>query len=273
MSKTCSKILEVLWELARSNDLPCHLIERALEEHLNVLTEIPNKETLRKSYVSRCIDDLKNGHQVVNFFLINDFVIIISLVFIFVFSLKKGTLPLLRHLLNVAKCIVKGTGVYHKPDKAALAEWNGHHEIIKLLLASLCKCHGQAVSSGKNLNQHLSHETVVDKKYGYLHGQLVYAHLELLQFLLKEADLYLPWTRCKEMWDILVANPDACEADREVIYYISVCNSFIHTLCVKIVLFSVVCFMSRRHATRYSKFVIQGENVEKQSFSTYFKRI
>jgi ubiquitin carboxyl-terminal hydrolase 9/24 len=64
VSKTGSKILEVLWELAHSNDLPCHLIERALEEHLNVLTEIPNKEQLRKSYVQRCIDDLKKGHQV-----------------------------------------------------------------------------------------------------------------------------------------------------------------------------------------------------------------
>lgn len=64
VSKTGSKILEVLWELAHSNDLPCHLIGRALEEHLNVLTEIPNKEQLRKSYVLRSIDDIKKGHQV-----------------------------------------------------------------------------------------------------------------------------------------------------------------------------------------------------------------
>lgn len=128
----------------------------------------------------------------------------------------QGTLPLLRHLLNVARSIVKGTGTYHKPDKAALADWNNSYDIVKLLLVSLGRCHSQAVASAKILNQSLSHETIVDARYGYRHGQLVRTHLDLLQLLLKEADLYLPWTRCKELWDTLVTNHDACEADREV---------------------------------------------------------
>lgn len=128
----------------------------------------------------------------------------------------QGTLPLLRYLLNVARSMIKGSGTYHKPDKAALAEWNTNHEIVKLLLVSLGKCHSQAVCSAKSSSQTLSQETIVDVKYGYRHGQQVEAHLDLLQLLLKEADLYLPWARCKEMWDILVNNPDACEADREV---------------------------------------------------------
>ena len=59
VSKTGSKILETLWDLARYSGLPCHLVERALDEHLSVLAEIPNKEQLRKTYVLRCIDDLK----------------------------------------------------------------------------------------------------------------------------------------------------------------------------------------------------------------------
>lgn len=112
--------------------------------------------------------------------------------------------------------MVKGSGTYHKPDKTALAEWNTNHEIVKLLLVSLGKCHLQAVASAKVLGKSLSQETIVDIRYGYQHGQLIQAHLDLLQMLLKEADLYLPWARCKEMWDILVTNPDGCEADREV---------------------------------------------------------
>lgn len=64
VSKTGSKILETLWDLARYAGLPCHLVERALDEHLSVLAEIPNKEQLRKTYVLRCIDDLKKGNQV-----------------------------------------------------------------------------------------------------------------------------------------------------------------------------------------------------------------
>lgn len=143
----------------------------------------------------------------------------------------QGTLPLLRHLLNVARSMVKGSGTYHKPDKAALAEWNASHEIVKLLLVSLGKCHSQAVASAKALCQSLSQETVVDGKYGYRHGQLIQAHLDLLQLLLKEADLYLPWARCKEMWDTLVTNPDACESDREV-----------HISAKTKMYFSVTCF-------------------------------
>lgn len=112
--------------------------------------------------------------------------------------------------------MVKGSGTYHKPDKAALAEWNTSHEIVKLLQMSLGRCHLQAVTAAKVLGQPLYQETIVDGKYGYRHGQIVQAHLDLLQLLLKEADLYLPWNRCKEIWDTLVTNPDACETDREV---------------------------------------------------------
>lgn len=112
--------------------------------------------------------------------------------------------------------MVKGCGTYHKPDKTALAEWNTNHEIVKLLLVSLSRCHSQAVASAKVVSQSLTQETIVDARYGYRHGQLIQAHLDLLQLLLKEADLYLPWARCKELWDTLVTNSDACEADKEV---------------------------------------------------------
>ena len=88
---------------------------------------------------------------------------------------------------------------------------------MKLIIVSLGRCHSQAVVSAKALGQPLSHETILDGQYGYRHGQLIQAHLDLLQVLLKEADLYLPLTRCKEMWDTLVTNHDACEADREVV--------------------------------------------------------
>lgn len=64
-SKTGSKILETLWDLARYVGLPCHLVERAFDEHLNVLAEIPNKDQLRKLYVLRCIEDLKKGNHVI----------------------------------------------------------------------------------------------------------------------------------------------------------------------------------------------------------------
>lgn len=97
------------------------------------------------------------------------------------------------------------------------------------LIASLGRCHRQAVVSAKELGQPLSHETIVDGQYDYRHGQLVEAHLELLQVLLNETEVTYP---CKDVWDILVKNQDACESDREVIesFKINSNNSIINPL-------------------------------------------
>lgn len=64
MLKTGSKILEALWESARCPGISSNLVERAMDEHLSVLLEMSNRDQLRKSYVLRCIDDLKKGKQV-----------------------------------------------------------------------------------------------------------------------------------------------------------------------------------------------------------------
>ncbi|KAG0716390.1 Tigger transposable element-derived protein 7 [Chionoecetes opilio] len=46
--------------------------------------------------------------------------------------------------------------------------------------------------------------------------QYLKVHLEFLQFLLKEGDIYLAWPRCKDIWDTLVANPKASGYDKEL---------------------------------------------------------
>ena len=46
--------------------------------------------------------------------------------------------------------------------------------------------------------------------------QYVSVHLEFLQFILQKGVLYLSWHRARDLWDKLVANPDACEWDKEV---------------------------------------------------------
>lgn len=64
---------------------------------------------------------------------------------------------------------------------------------------------------------------VVVYPYMYMHSlifffifQYLKVHLEFLQFLLKEGDIYLAWPRCKDIWDTLVANPKASGYDKEV---------------------------------------------------------
>ena len=38
-----------------------------------------------------------------------------------------------------------------------------------------------------------------------------------LQYMLQEGALYLPWSRARDIWGTLIASPEACEWDREVL--------------------------------------------------------
>ena len=56
----CRQVLEVLWELAHRPHQSTVLIEQALEHHLGVLNDSYTvKETVKKSYVIKCVDDIK----------------------------------------------------------------------------------------------------------------------------------------------------------------------------------------------------------------------
>lgn len=53
-------MLEVLWELAHLPTLPTSLVQQALEEHLGILSDAyAVKETVKRSYVIKCIEDIK----------------------------------------------------------------------------------------------------------------------------------------------------------------------------------------------------------------------
>ena len=52
----------------------------------------------------------------------------------------------------------------------------------------------------------------------FVFWQFVTAHLSFLQFILQEGSLYLAWHRARDIWDTLVANPQASDWDRDVSY-------------------------------------------------------
>ncbi|CAL4091223.1 unnamed protein product, partial [Meganyctiphanes norvegica] len=187
LGRTAEKMLDALWELARVSDLPVRLVHQAMNEHLTILNESANREQLRKSYIIRCVEDIKRSPAVY--------------------------LPL-KQLHYLAKSITKGGPNYFKTEKATLSELNRNHEIVKLITSSMSKCHALAVSA--NNNQPPLPATLIDGKYS--HDDYLKVHLEFLQFLLKEGDIYLAWARCKDIWDTLVANPLASHHDTETCF-------------------------------------------------------
>uniref|UniRef100_H3DJS3 ubiquitinyl hydrolase 1 n=1 Tax=Tetraodon nigroviridis TaxID=99883 RepID=H3DJS3_TETNG len=196
---TTGKVLEVLWELA-SHLLP-H-VQQALEEHLGILSDAyAVKETVKRSYIIKCIEDIKKAVWVV---------------------------PALRQLHEITRSFIKQT--YQKQDKVNNAQaWRTivgvvHHsiiqdlkknfEIVKLITGSLVCCHRLAVTAGGNNG--LSGSTLVDGRYTY--QEYLDSHLRFLAFFLQEASLYLVWNRAKELWECLVSGPDVCELDREMCF-------------------------------------------------------
>ena len=106
--------------------------------------------------------------------------------------------------------------MYNKANKATLSELNKTHEIVKLLSTSLARAHTKAEAVSKKLGLSLKSDTLVDGRH--THKEYVEAHLDLMMFLLKEGDLYLSWSRCKELWETLVANPNSIQMDHDLIF-------------------------------------------------------
>ncbi|KAG7165384.1 Ubiquitin carboxyl-terminal hydrolase 24-like 1 [Homarus americanus] len=187
LGRTAEKMLDALWALARVPALPPRLVHQAMNEHLTILNESATRDQLRKSYIVRCVEDIKRSPAVY--------------------------LPL-KQLHYLAQSITKGGASYFKTEKATLSELNRSHEIVKLITLSLGKCHALAVSTCGN--QQPPPSTLIDGKY--THDDYLRVHLEFLQFLLKEGDIYLAWPRCKDIWDTLVANSKASGYDKETCF-------------------------------------------------------
>ncbi|XP_063283711.1 ubiquitin carboxyl-terminal hydrolase 24 isoform X2 [Pelobates fuscus] len=191
---TTGKVLEVLWELAHLPTLPSVLIQQALEEHLAILSDAyAVKETVKRNYIIKCIEDIKKSSQNIN-------------------TQVVWVVPALRQLHEITRSFNKQT--YQKQDKSIIQDLKKNFEIVKLVTASLVACHRLSVASVGPGG--LVGSSLVDGRYTY--REYLEAHLKFLAFFLQEATLYLSWSRAKEIWECLVTGHDVCELDREMCF-------------------------------------------------------
>ncbi|KAG7487731.1 hypothetical protein MATL_G00026610 [Megalops atlanticus] len=191
---TTGKVLEVLWELAHLPTLPINLVQQALEEHLTILSDAyAVKETVKRNYIIKCIEDIKKSSQQSN-------------------PQAVWVVPALRQLHEITRSFIKQT--YQKQDKSIIQDLKKNFEIVKLITGSLVSCHRLAVSVAGQGG--LSGSTLVDGRYSY--QEYLEGHLKFLAFFLQEASLYLVWNRAKEVWECLVSGMDVCELDREMCF-------------------------------------------------------
>eukprot|EP00095_Tigriopus_kingsejongensis_P003305 maker-scaffold355_size198070-snap-gene-0.39 protein:Tk03305 transcript:maker-scaffold355_size198070-snap-gene-0.39-mRNA-1 annotation:"ubiquitin carboxyl-terminal hydrolase 24 isoform x8" len=186
-TKSTQTILEVLWEISHVDGLPRTLVEKALKEQLSILAGMTvNKVAVRKIYILKCIDDIKecNSHAVSS----------------------------VKHLHDICRTFSKGANFYNKADKSTLGELNKQHEIVKCLSKSLHLCLEKANKATPTFLPSSS------AQLNYTHCELISCHLDLMGFLLKEGDLYLSWSRCKELWTTLIENQNATSKDKDDLF-------------------------------------------------------
>ncbi|TRY69996.1 hypothetical protein TCAL_02811 [Tigriopus californicus] len=184
-SKSTRAILEVLWEISHVDGLPRPLVENALKEQLAILAEMTvNKVAVRKIYILKCIDDIKAS--------------------------TRHAVSSVKHLHDICRTFSKGTSFYQKADKSTLGELNQQHEIVKCLSMSLQQCLDKADKTAPILGP--------SNQLLHSHSELISCHLDLLAFLLKEGDLYLSWSRCKELWNTLIINPNTTSKDKDDLF-------------------------------------------------------
>eukprot|EP00795_Rhopilema_esculentum_P004483 gene4483-20726_t len=183
-SRAVAKLLEVVWGLSHVDSLPTHLINQAVQSHLDILTLSQYvTDQVRNLYIEKCIQDIRDGRWVV---------------------------PAIRHLQSNLEAMLKKP--YSKSHKSMLQDLQKQTDVIKLVTLSLIRSHQQAVESPGQLDG----DTIIGNQYAY--GETVVTHLRFIAYLLQDGALYLSFTRVKDIWDCLMLDENNCKGDYETAF-------------------------------------------------------
>ncbi|XP_019857623.1 PREDICTED: ubiquitin carboxyl-terminal hydrolase 24-like [Amphimedon queenslandica] len=186
--KTASKILELLWGLAHLPQLSREMVELALDSHHSILIEsFHTKDSDKRNYIGKCVEDIKKCQWVVSALL---------------------------QLHRLAKGMFRSS--YGHKDQQQIAELQKQYDLLRTVSGTMNKIHAKTVAACREKGEELTGNTIIDGRY--TQEECINAHLELLHFLLQDGSLYLPFKRCNEVWDTLIANPDACASDRRLAF-------------------------------------------------------
>jgi ubiquitin carboxyl-terminal hydrolase 9/24 len=184
--RTASKILEMLWGLAHLSQLSRQMVELALNSHYSILIDSFHiKDSDKRVYIGKCVEDIKKCQWVV--FAINQ-----------LHRLSKGMFR----------------SRYGHKDQQQIADLQKQYDLLRLISSTLAKLHARAVQNCQENGETFSGDTLVDGRFTL--EECVDTHLQFMHFLLQDGSLYLPFKRANEIWETLIANPDACSTDRRL---------------------------------------------------------
>ncbi|XP_077513422.1 ubiquitin carboxyl-terminal hydrolase-like faf isoform X2 [Amblyomma americanum] len=201
------KVLQLLWNLAHSREVPTDTMELALSFHVKILDYScsQDRDAQKTLWLDRCVQELRQDPQ--------------------------WALPALRHMQEVAGLYSEaplgpaagggraGGGASSAPGAQALYR----HEVINRLQQqhSLVVLVADGLSAYMAQAQRLVHErpdpTQVYGDSRYSHVQQVQERLKFLRFLLKDGQLWLCAAQAKQIWHCLAENA-VYPTDREACF-------------------------------------------------------
>uniref|UniRef100_A0A1I8IA36 ubiquitinyl hydrolase 1 n=2 Tax=Macrostomum lignano TaxID=282301 RepID=A0A1I8IA36_9PLAT len=176
------KALQILWEMAHESGLGRQQIDCVLQQHLALLKDYA-KDNLRRQYLTKCVANIKA---------------------------KQLVYPSVSYLYQLCSSLSNG---YKNDAKNTLNEWNQGHELVLVLVTSI-KDHQR--DCYKQFGQHLCAISSLDGNY--THEEYLRLHLDLIHYILRNADLYLTKIRVLEMWTALISGDSSTETDRDAFF-------------------------------------------------------
>jgi len=192
------KVLNLLWSLAHSSDLPTEIMDQALAAHIKILDYscCQDRDTQKSEWLNRCIEELTRDNSDPNW-----------------------VIPALKQIREIC-CLyhtsnVQSMGSHQRVGMNridVIAKLQNEHNLVEIISRNLQAFMEKAREEWKedpNLNP--------NKLYGnrrYTHVQEIKERLSFLRFLLKEGHLWLCEPQAIQIWNCLVQN-SVCKEDRE----------------------------------------------------------
>ncbi|XP_071033260.1 ubiquitin carboxyl-terminal hydrolase 9X isoform X5 [Parasteatoda tepidariorum] len=181
------KVLNLLWSLAHSNDVPTDIMDQALTAHVKILDYScsQDRDSQKTHWLDRCVEELKND---------------------------KWVLPALKQIREICNLYSEAPPNFNHAQRSPHMLYR--HEVINRLQQH----HSLVILVADNLTTYMKRAHLIAKEHPELdpnsvspdsrfsHVQQVQERLNFLRFLLKDGQLWLCAPQAKQIWSCLAEN-------------------------------------------------------------------
>lgn len=192
------KVLNLLWNLAHSDDVPTDIMDQALSAHVKILDYScsQDRDAQKTHWLDRCVEELKGD---------------------------KWVLPALKQIKEICCLYSETPPNFNHPQRSP--HMLCRHQIISRLQQQ----HSLVILVADNLTAYMKKAHLIAKDYPdldpntispssrYSHMQQVMERLNFLRFLLKDGQLWLCAPQAKQIWNCLAENA-VYTTDREACF-------------------------------------------------------